>query len=39
MSAAEIKTPQQDGEGIEAGGEDNEFLTPVDTTDWAPLWK
>lgn len=39
MCAAEIKIPQQDRDEIEAGSEDNEFLTPEDTIDWASLWK
>ena len=39
MCAAEIKIPQQDRDEIEAGGEDNEFLTPKDTIDWGSLWK
>lgn len=33
MCAAEIKIPQQDRDEMEAGGEDNEFLTPEHSTD------
>jgi len=32
MCAAEI-IPQQERDEMEAGGEDNEFLTPEDTLD------